>query len=122
MSAETLATSTVSEGSSDVSVDAAKSTESVHTDNDTRNQRESVIDDDSSAASQHQPQTAMACEKKHGGTAASAQAKGPEVKKEGGQVASQSSKQLAGSNKLEDQINLQHLVELMKIFYVSSSE
>lgn len=31
-----------------------------------------------------------------------------------------SSKQLAGSNKLEDQINLQHLVELMKIFYVSS--
>lgn len=31
-----------------------------------------------------------------------------------------SSKQLADSNKLEDQINLQHLVELMKIFYVSS--
>ena len=31
----------------------------------------------------------------------------------------ESSKQLAGSSKLEDQINLQHLVELMKIFYVS---
>ena len=30
-----------------------------------------------------------------------------------------SSKQLAGSSKLEDQINLQHLVELMQIFYVS---
>ena len=48
---------------------------------------------------------------------------GKEAKKEGavsgGHVASpQSSKQLAGSNKLEDQINLQHLVELMKIFYV----
>lgn len=26
---------------------------------------------------------------------------------------------VVGSNKLEDQINLQHLVELMKIFYVS---
>ena len=32
-----------------------------------------------------------------------------------------SSKQLAGSSKLEDQINLQHLVELMKIFYVSKN-
>ena len=34
----------------------------------------------------------------------------------------ESSKQLAGSSKLEDQINLQHLVELMKIFHVSCAE
>ena len=50
---------------------------------------------------------------------------GPDGKKAGGgPVTSQSSsnKQLAGSNKLEDQINLQHLVELMKIFNVSSRE
>ena len=59
--------------------------------------------------------------KKHvSATATPGQVKGLEGKKEGaGHVASHSSKQLAGSNKLEDQINLQHLVELMKIFYVS---
>lgn len=58
-------------------------------------------------------------QKKRRDTASPGQAKG-EAKKEGsgGHVASQSSKQLPGSNKLEDQINLQHLVELMNIFYV----
>ena len=47
----------------------------------------------------------------------------PPQTKEGGKKESaghDSSKQLAGSSKLEDQINLQHLVELMQIFYVSS--
>ena len=34
-------------------------------------------------------------------------------------LVSQASERLAQSNKLEDQINLQHLVELMRIFYVS---
>lgn len=34
---------------------------------------------------------------------------------------SQASQKLAESNKLEDQINLQHLVELMRIFHVSLS-
>ena len=52
-------------------------------------------------------------------TAPPVENKTPDGKKEsGGHVASHSSKQLAGSSKLEDQINLQHLVELMKIFYV----
>lgn len=37
----------------------------------------------------------------------------------GSHLASQASERLAQSNKLEDQINLQHLVELMRIFYVS---
>ena len=35
-----------------------------------------------------------------------------------GGLALQASQQLAASNKLEDQINLQHLVELMRIFNV----
>ena len=34
---------------------------------------------------------------------------------------SQASQKLAESNKLEDQINLQHLVELMRIFHVSET-
>ena len=41
-------------------------------------------------------------------------------RKEGGAVGSQASRQLANSSKLEDQINLQHLVELMNTFHVSS--
>ena len=44
--------------------------------------------------------------------------KGQEAGKRDG-AGHDSSKQLSGSSKLEDQINLQHLVELMKIFYVS---
>ena len=76
------------------------------------------ISDGSSASQMH---VATAEENKLSSAAAApSQVKGSEGKKEGaGQVASHSSKQLAGSNKLEDQINLQHLVELMKIFYVS---
>lgn len=66
------------------------------------------------------PADAEDSEKKPATAATRGEIKTPDEKKEsGGHVASHSSKQLTGSSKLEDQINLQHLVELMKIFYVS---
>ena len=43
----------------------------------------------------------------------------PGKKSHGPLMPSQASQKLAESNKLEDQINLQHLVELMRIFHVS---
>ena len=76
------------------------------------------ISGESSAALASRSQMHATAKKHVSATATPGQVKGLEGKKEG-HVASHSSKQLAGSNKLEDQINLQHLVELMKIFYVS---
>ncbi len=38
----------------------------------------------------------------------------------GGRLVSHASRKLSESNKLEDQINLQHLIELMRIFHVSA--
>ena len=38
----------------------------------------------------------------------------------GDQMLQEASRQITGSNKFEEQINLQHLVELMKIFHVRS--
>lgn len=92
-------------------IDGIKSTETAN------NSKESLHDGGPELHSS--PPDTADVQKKRRDTASPGQTKG-ETKKEGsgGHVASQSSKQLPGSNKLEDQINLQHLVELMNIFYV----
>ena len=94
---------------SDILVDDAAAPEREDDENSLRNES-------SAATRQSSVDTASAADEKKPGRDHGSAAAPDTVKAADG---SQSSKQLAGSSKLEDQINLQHLVELMKIFYVS---